>query len=272
MVFKSSSASSVTLAATLRVSQEQQQVYQQKLEELQSTFDQKLEDKVSEIKGLVNNISQLVNEHKQQSDAQVKNLQSLEQSLQEKELAILTLEEQKKEFQEEIHTLQKKLKDEENRQIKLPYEITYFNFKEHKSKDLRIDGPKKYTHPKGYRYQISIRPNGSLHAIGYGTHVSVKVYAIASEHDTRLKFPARFTITLELLNQHRDQDHYRRDIRCEVKDDGGLARIASVDYKGIGFDRTYISHADLEWNADKQTQYLKNDCLKFRVVDVAMHK
>ena len=61
----------------------------------------------------------------------------------------------------------------------------------------------------------------------YGTRVSVKVYAIASEYDTRLKFPARFT--LELLNQHRDQDHYTNKMYCEVNDDGGHARIDIIE-------------------------------------------
>ena len=99
---------------------------------------------------------------------------------------------------------------------------------------------------------------------GYKTHVAVSVYQVRGDHYDKLKFPARFTITLELLNRHRDQDHYRRDIHCEVPKRG----VHSV--YGIGKNFTFIPHADLEWNPCKQTQYLKNDCLKFRITEIVV--
>ena len=56
-------------AATLKISQ----TFEQKLQEQQREFDQKLEDKDSEIKAIVNNeASQLVDEQRQQSDAQIR--------------------------------------------------------------------------------------------------------------------------------------------------------------------------------------------------------
>ena len=68
-------------AATLRISQEQQKIFEQKFQEQQREFDQKYEDKDSEIKAIVNNeASQLVNEQRQQSEAQMK---TLEEKLQE---------------------------------------------------------------------------------------------------------------------------------------------------------------------------------------------
>ena len=60
-------------AATLRISKEQQQTFEQMLQEQQQAFDRKLEDKDSEIKAIVNNeASQLVNEQRQQSDKQIR--------------------------------------------------------------------------------------------------------------------------------------------------------------------------------------------------------
>ena len=181
-----------------------------------------------------------------------------------------TLEKKLEQSYEQQATLKKKLEEQkqeikrlEAQQNTFPYYITVPNFQENKALSSRIDGPKEYTHSGGYRYQISIRPNGSRK--GYGTHVSVKVYPLAGDYDTRLKYPAKFTITLELLNQHRDQDHYTKEIHCEVKDKGGMYRAYNLDNTGIGHERKFIPHAALGWNADKQTQYLKNNCLKFRV-------
>ena len=84
----------------------------------------------------------------------------------------------------------------------------------------------------------------------------------ASDEWTELKFPARFCITLELLNQHRDQDHIMKEIQCE------LTREKIGSTSTVGFNKAIVSYASLKWNAAKQTQYLKNNCLVFRVEQI----
>ena len=81
-------------AATLRISQEQQQTFEQKLQEQHQAFikklqeqerklDQQLKHKDLEIKAIVNNeASQLFNEQRQQSEAQIRDL---EEKLQEQQ-------------------------------------------------------------------------------------------------------------------------------------------------------------------------------------------
>ena len=276
-------------AATLRISQ----AFEQKLQEQQREFDQKLEEKDSETKAVVNNeASQLVNEQRQQSEAR---LRDLEEKLQEQQRAIKEkdkqtkkalegqlkvfqekLEKQLEEFYKQQRMLEEKL-EEKDQQIKMleertnrlgivvgipPYYITLCNFQDTKEKNGHITIPPMYTHSDGYKFYLSLRPNGPLLSDGRGTHVAVYVYSLIGDHDDKLKFPARFTITLELLNQHRDQDHYSRDIQCEMTR-GSISSGSS--------NKKYISHADLEWNADKQTHYLKNDCLKFRVMKIVVH-
>ena len=272
-------------AATLRISQKQQQTFEQKLQEQQKEFDRKLEDKDSETKAIVNNeASQLVNEQRQQSDAQIRDLkekfQELQQFLQqaidkkdEQTKKVLEeqqkafekkLEEQREEFHKQLEEKDKHIQIELNRlQIKnglFPYNLTFSNIKEAITKSQSIVSPSLYTHPSGYKFGLVVRPNGPLFSDGRGTHVAVLVYSAKGIHDDTLKFPARFTITLELLNQHRDQDHYRKDIQCE------MVKGASST---IGLNKKWIPHADLVWNEEKQTQYLKNDCLTFRISKIS---
>ena len=98
-------------AATLRISQ----TFEQKLQEQQREFGQKLEDKDSEIKAIVNNeASQLVDEQRQQSNAQVRDLkekfQELQQFLQQ---AIDKKDEQtKKVLEEQQKAFEKKLEEQ----------------------------------------------------------------------------------------------------------------------------------------------------------------
>ena len=146
-----------------------------------------------------------------------------------------------------------------------PYYITFSNFQEKKAENLPSKSPSVYTHSTGYKFYLLLRHNGpppGMH--GHGTHVSGFVYSLKGDHDDKLKFPARFTITLELLNQHRDQDHHRRNIRCEV------TRESIGNFSSIGRDYRLISHVDLKWNAHKQTQYLKSDCLRFKITEIVL--
>ena len=214
-------------AATLRVSQEQQQALEQQLLEQKQVIEEK--------------------------DAQIKALQDQQKMLEKK------VNEQQKEFQEK-HALS--LQEHES-SINLlrtvlgltPYILAFPDYQQKKAKDLFTDSPPTCTNPGGYKFKMRLWPNGLYRRVG--SHVTV--YALSLKDD-KIDFPAKFTITLELLNQHRDQDHYTVDILCEVTkmDDHVCSK------------HTHIPHADLEWNADKQTQYLKNDCLNFRVKKIVM--
>ena len=280
-------------AATLRISQEQQQAFHLKFEEQRLSFEQdqekklhqKLKDKDSEIKAIMNKTSQLVNEQRQQSDAQIrdlqKKLQEQQQALEKKDIQIKkALEEQQKVFEkklgeqrEEFHKqLQKKGEkiNEIDNTLRMkdgtpPYYFT-LHMKEERNGELR--SPEMYWKLGNCYFEILVQLHGKTH---------VSVFIIQSVGDNRPTYlDCRFTITLELLNQHRDQDHYRRYIECGTRGGGMMARKVKAFYGfhfeeaspyTIGSDEKFISH-DLKWNESKQTQYLKNDCLKFRVLEL----
>ena len=96
---------------------------------------------------------------------------------------------------------------------------------------------------------------------GKGTHVTVYLYSMSGEFDATLQWPVKVTITLQLLNQHRDQDHI-----TVTKSFQWTKSESENDWVYAGdFHSRFVSHAVLEYNAQKQTQYLKDDCLHFRV-------
>ena len=281
-------------AATLRISQ----TFERKLQEQQRELDQKLEDKDSEIKAIVKNeASQLVNEQRQQSDARIRDLEEKVQTqVQEKQMANrkyveteikLALELQEQMFEkklgeqrEEIHKQQRML-EEKDQQIKAleeqfgsaidrlrsricqvlrfaEYEFKLNSFQKAKDDCEIVRSPSMYTHSEGYNFYLMLYTDGLFD--GISTHLSVSVHSLKGDHDDKLKFPARFTITLELLNQHRDQDHHRRDIQCVG------TRETIKKQEEVGSNWKFISHAGLKWNQCNQTQYLKNDCLLFKVL------
>ena len=268
-------------AATLRINQD----FERKLQEQQEVFEKKLEQNDKQIKRIEQKL-QVFEKKLVEKDEQVK--QKLEKQGQEFQEQ---LGGQQKEFQQQLQQRDDQirkvqLKNEELQQLvernvqqmlpminKMqsyadkcvpPHDITFSNYQQEKISNGFIDSPSMYTHPGGYTFRLRLLPNGARFSSGHRTHVSVTVYSLKS--DDSLKFPVKFTITLQLLNQHRDQDHYTRDIQCEIKT---RENIGSLIYY-IGSDRTFIPHAVLEWNRVKQTQYLKDDCLRFRVTKIVV--
>ena len=140
-----------------------------------------------------------------------------------------------------------------------PLDFTVSNYHQLQASSGHMYSPSLYTHPGGYHLKVVVWPEGVLS--GCGQCVSLWVVSAEGDEDVHyeeLKFPAKFTVTLELLNQHRDQDHIKTDIKCEMPWETAI----------VGYNDTFIPHSDLEWNADRQTQYLKDNCLKFRITKI----
>ena len=74
------------------------------------------------------------------------------------------------------------------------------------------------------------------------------------------------TITVELLNQHRDhrdQDHITKVLKCS----NHTSLPTWLNGSAVESQHTFsFTDHDLEWNADKQTHYLKEDCLNLKIV------
>jgi len=146
----------------------------------------------------------------------------------------------------------------------MPFHFTMSNFNQLKTTKTYWDSPPMYTYPHGYKFSIRALPNGWWG--GNHTHVSVYLSSMSGEFDATLQWPAKFTITLQLLNQHRDQDHitvikpfqWRKPEREREH----------VDW----YTEKFIAHTDLKLNAQKQTQYLKDDCLHFCITKIEAQK
>ena len=142
------------------------------------------------------------------------------------------------------------------------YHLTMANYAELKGKDTIWDSECFYTHPGGYQCFIGVWPNGWGEGLN---HVSVLLYSEAGQFDGTLPWPAKVTFTLQLLNQHRDQDHWTVTKSFEWK------KPEESDY-ACDFSQTFIPHTELGWNAGNKTKYLHEDCLRFRITRIQLHK
>lgn len=121
-----------------------------------------------------------------------------------------------------------------------------------------------YTHKNGYKVGICVVPNGYNEA--EGTHVSLFTFMEKGENDDYLPWPFHGNIIIQLLDHSSNFAHREVTIRYNDYHPGYSNR----NHLGIvlGGQGKYhlISHASLDDN--KHVQFLKNDCLHFRICEV----
>ena len=139
------------------------------------------------------------------------------------------------------------------------------NFHEYKNISSRWWSPAFYTAKCGYRLQLVVDPDGS--DSGKGTHISAGVFLTKGEDDLSLDWPLKIDVTIKLLNWREDNRHVETiipfndsttfDCRNRITED-------TIAPNGM-FEHQLISHADLQYNSDKNTEYLHHDSLCFQV-------
>ena len=139
-----------------------------------------------------------------------------------------------------------------------------------KQTDEEMYLPAFYTHPNGYRMCVRLHPNG--HGDGEGTHVSIYTSMMKGPFDKYLKWPFRGEITIQIVNQVEDHDHVERIIHyTDETPDKYAGKVTSKKTPNYGWGfYEFLAHGKLQYNAERQTQYLKDNTLHIRVMKVTL--
>ena len=144
----------------------------------------------------------------------------------------------------------------------VPVVIKLTEFKKYKNNKY-IDTIGFYTRDGGYKMYLHIYPNGLE---GYDNYVTVGVYLMKSDHDDHLTWPVKGTLTVQLLNQLSDSNHSEP---VEFHFDGSSKNCLRVMERTRSIYGTYsfqfMPHKRLSYDADKKCQYLKDNCVIFRM-------
>ncbi len=111
-----------------------------------------------------------------------------------------------------------------------------------------------YSAPRGYQIAITVYANG--YRDGKGTHISVFAGIREGKYDEELGWPFAGEITIKLLNQLEDKNHHTKIVYVTPESD--LRELAR------GFNK-FIPNCELGHDPIKNTQYLKDNTLYFRV-------
>ncbi len=91
------------------------------------------------------------------------------------------------------------------------------------------------------------------------------------ENDDSLSWPFTGTVTFELLNQLEDKNHHKESVTFPAESG---QRVVDREAALAGYGQPkFISHVDLDYKQDTNTQYLVDDTLVFSVyVQVPSYK
>ena len=107
-----------------------------------------------------------------------------------------------------------------------------------------------------------------VHASGQFGHVSVYVCLMRGEYDSRLVWPFRGDITIQLVNHNNDRDHHEGTVPFDNTTVAGERVTSEERATGQGFYQ-FISHTVVE-SSTRTRRYIDNDCLTFRVTKVVV--
>ena len=152
-----------------------------------------------------------------------------------------------------------------------PIELTMEKYSDHKRSNSDWQSPPFLSHLQGYRLVLIVNANGSGSA--KDTHVSVYITLTQGQYDDNLKWPFRGDITIQLLNQLGDRNHATSTIhfndRTPAAQTSRVKGGENATRKGWGLLK-FIEHVDLEFSSVKNRQYLKEDCLTFRITKIEL--
>ena len=153
-------------------------------------------------------------------------------------------------------------------------EFTLTEFTKRKQFNNEYYSPPFYSHPNGYKLCLKVYANG--HSEGKGTHISISARLMKGDYDNNLQWPFEGDIVIELLNWKENNNHFRGatiHLNKSNDSDGSItSRVTKENYalSSLGLHQ-FISHFSLLCNPDTNTEYLQDDCLRLRVVDVAVY-
>ena len=148
-----------------------------------------------------------------------------------------------------------------------PPDIVMTDFEKHKIAGDTWFSPPFYSHIGGYKMGLRVDANGD--GVGEATHVSVFFCLHRGEYDDQLKWPFRGDITIQLLNQSRDEGHWEMTVHFNDRaPDYVAARVVGKerDISGWGYSK-FIGHTELKTG---NKEYLKKDSLKFRTSTIVV--
>ena len=148
-----------------------------------------------------------------------------------------------------------------------PIEFTLSDFEQQKKQNCKWHSPAFYTHPHGYQMRLQVYPHGF--GDGLGTHVSICTFIMRGPFDADLKWPFQGDVTIQIVNQAANDNHQEKIIHYSVQTPDTYKQVTGMVSVPWGSHK-FLPHRSLDYDATRNTQYLRGDSLRIRISKVKL--
>ena len=141
------------------------------------------------------------------------------------------------------------------------HEFTLTDFSKRKQSNSIYYSSLFYTHQGGYNFSIAIHANG--HSSGKNTHISVYIHQMPGEYDDQLEWPFVGKFSIKLLNWRENKRHHK--VTLPIGAEQEFEKVIEGKSGTSWGVHDFISHSWLAYDSLRDTEYLQEDCLRWRV-------
>ena len=143
-------------------------------------------------------------------------------------------------------------------------EFTVTNVSKRKENDTTFYSPAFHSHNERYKLCLEVQRSSDQQ------HIDIRARLLRGQHDDNLVWPFQASIVVELVNWREDANHHSHTIsfneRTLIKSKSRVTKGAEA----LGFGK-HISYSSLNYNTNTNTEYLQDDCLRFRVKEIVIY-
>ena len=156
-----------------------------------------------------------------------------------------------------------------------PPTMTLNNFQRFRSKKEYWTSADFYSHPGGYRMCLVVFP-GSEKDQQSNDYLGVYLQMLSGEFDDHLSWPFYGKVEIRMLNQETDDGHVERTLldASSYRQEGFhikmVDRVVANSTPSVWGCSAFMAFQDLLLNKTTNTRYLKDDSIKFQVVNVTL--
>ena len=139
--------------------------------------------------------------------------------------------------------------------------VTLTGFKHMKDNKVRWFSPPYFTHVNGYKMCFEVDFHYSS-----GTSLRIDSYMMKGPYDDHLQWPFKGKVIIQLLNQRGNHHHY--DYVFDYTDNNVKGKRVTSGEQGdyVNTQSKRLLLCQLGYSGSTDSQYLRDDCLKFRVI------
>ena len=153
-----------------------------------------------------------------------------------------------------------------------PVEFRMTDFSQHRRDNDKWYSLPFYSHANGYKLCLSVQSSRFHDAVETRTPLGVAVHILSGKFDHRLKWPFYGDVTVQLLNQLGNKQHHERIIRFNNEIPVACARVTAGGRAMGKGSAQFIALDELDYDPARKCQYLKDDCIAFRINKVVVKK